>query len=63
MMHWSTVTKNVPAFALVAGTPAKRINWVGKAGVTLMKKSENRFECPKTGQIYIQLENDKLVAE
>ena len=57
----STVVKNVPAFALMAGTPAKRINWVGKAGFPLKEISENKFECPKTGQIYTQIEKDKLV--
>ena len=59
----STVTKNVPAFALVAGTPAKRINWVGKAGIPLTEVTENRFQCPKTGKFYFQKEKDKLVEE
>ncbi len=31
----SVVTKDVPDFALVAGVPATRIRWVGKAGVPL----------------------------
>lgn len=59
----STVVKNVPAFALMAGSPAKRINWVGKAGLPLKKISENQFECPKTGQIYRQLDSETLVIE
>ena len=59
----STVTKDVPAFALVAGTPAKRINWVGKAGVPLTKLSKEKFQCPKTGQLYLLTEKDKLVEE
>ena len=57
----STVTKNVPNFALVAGTPAKRIGWVGKAGIPLKKISESKFECPQTGETYIQTATDKLV--
>ena len=28
----ATVTKDVPAFALMAGTPARRIGWMSKAG-------------------------------
>ena len=59
----STVVKNVPAFALMAGSPAKRINWVGKAGLPLKRISENKFECPKTGQIYRQLDSVTLVIE
>lgn len=50
----STVTKNVPAFALVAGVPAKRIRWVGKAGVPLTDEGAGKFICPKTGARYIQ---------
>ncbi len=56
----STVTKDVPAFALVAGTPAKIINWVGKSGIPLKKISETKFECPKTGEIYVLTSSDKL---
>ena len=57
----STVTKDVPDFALVAGTPSKRIGWVGQAGVPLRKISDNSFECPKTGQTYTQTNTDELV--
>ena len=59
----STVTIDVPAFALVAGSPAKRINWVGKSGIPLKKISENRFECPKTGEIYILTKSEKMELE
>ena len=57
----STVTKDVPEFAMVAGTPSKRIGWVGKAGIPLKKISDYKFECPKTGQTYTQTATDKLV--
>ncbi|MCI9598831.1 MAG: N-acetyltransferase [Firmicutes bacterium] len=33
----ATVTKNVPAYALVAGTPAKQIGWVCECGQRLDK--------------------------
>ena len=52
----STVVKNVPAFALVAGTPAKRIRWVGKAGVPLEKIGEGQYKCPKTGAMYKEID-------
>lgn len=50
----STVTKNIPAFALVAGVPAKQIRWVGKAGIPLTDEGAGQFVCPKTGTRYFQ---------
>jgi len=59
----STVVKDVPAFALVAGTPAKQIGWVGKAGHKLVpvEGKESTFTCPKTGQKYIELDGELKV--
>ncbi len=59
----STVTKDVPAFALVAGVPAKRIRWVGKAGVPLTDDGAGKFICPKTGARYVQRDANTLVEE
>lgn len=56
----SIVTNNVPAFALVAGVPAKRIRWVGKAGVPLTDDGAGNFSCPKTGARYFQRDADTL---
>ena len=56
----STVTKDVPAFALVAGVPAKRIRWVGKAGVPLIDEGAGKFSCPKTGARYLQRDANTL---
>ena len=57
----STVTRNVPAFALMAGVPAKRIRWVGKAGLPLLEKGDGRFSCPKTGAQYFERDVNTLV--
>jgi UDP-2-acetamido-3-amino-2,3-dideoxy-glucuronate N-acetyltransferase len=57
----STVTKNVPAFALVAGVPAKQIRWVGKAGVPLNDEGAGRFRCPKTGARFLQRDAQTLI--
>jgi UDP-2-acetamido-3-amino-2,3-dideoxy-glucuronate N-acetyltransferase len=57
----SVVTKDVPEFALVAGTPAKRIRWVGRAGLPLEDIGDNSFRCPTTGALYKQISSDKLV--
>ena len=59
----AVVTKDVPAFALVAGVPAKRIGWVGRAGVRLEKTDDNHFRCPKDASTYKQISENELVEE
>lgn len=49
----SVVTRDVPDFALVAGVPAKRLGWVGRAGVRLVHDGD-AWVCPQTGDRYIE---------
>ena len=44
----AVVVADVPSFALVAGVPAKRIGWVGRAGEPLTLV-DGRWRCPVTG--------------
>lgn len=50
----SVVVEDVPDFALVAGVPARRLRWVGKAGVPLEQTGEDEWTCPQTGEKYIE---------
>ncbi|MBP2413745.1 acetyltransferase-like isoleucine patch superfamily enzyme [Arthrobacter stackebrandtii] len=52
----SVVTKDVPAFALMAGVPARRLGWVGRAGFPL-KEEGGVWVCPETGAQYIEETN------
>ena len=48
----AVVVRDVPAYALVAGVPAKRIGWVGRAGVRLAEGTDGAWTCPETGEVY-----------
>lgn len=58
----SVVTKDVPAFALMAGVPARRLGWVGKAGFPL-KADGGFWVCPETGSKYVEDGNSLKEAE
>ena len=48
----AVVTKDVPDFALVAGVPARRIGWVGRAGSRLVAEGDRQWRCPVTDERY-----------
>jgi UDP-2-acetamido-3-amino-2,3-dideoxy-glucuronate N-acetyltransferase len=47
----AVVTKDVPAFGLMVGVPARRIGWVGRAGRPLQAE-DGGWVCPETGERY-----------
>ena len=52
----SVVTTNAPAFALMAGVPARRIAWMGRHG----EKLGPDLVCPATGRRYREIGPDQL---
>ncbi|MGH9282026.1 MAG: acyltransferase [Acidimicrobiales bacterium] len=52
----AVVTGDVPAFALMVGCPARRVGWVGHAGLRL----DADLVCPESGRRYIERGPDHL---
>jgi UDP-2-acetamido-3-amino-2,3-dideoxy-glucuronate N-acetyltransferase len=55
----TVVTKNVPAFALVVGNPARQIGWMSEYGHKLHFGADGTAECPESKQVY-KLENNAV---
>ncbi len=58
----AVVTRDVADFALVVGSPARTIGWVGRYGVRLEFDGTGRARCEKTGDVYV-LEDDAVRIE
>jgi UDP-2-acetamido-3-amino-2,3-dideoxy-glucuronate N-acetyltransferase len=52
----AVVVSDVPDFALVVGVPARRIGWVGRAGVQLQQGDDGLWRCPRTGECYQEVD-------
>ncbi|HOL37746.1 MAG TPA: acyltransferase, partial [Rubrivivax sp.] len=57
----AVVSRDVPAYALVAGVPARRIGWMSRHGERLALPASGAGEaaCPATGERY-RLDGDTL---
>jgi UDP-2-acetamido-3-amino-2,3-dideoxy-glucuronate N-acetyltransferase len=53
----AVVTKNIPAFALVVGNPARQIGWVGEFGHRLKFSDDGDAFCSESNQVYKLLNN------
>ena len=49
----AVVVRDVPAYAIVAGVPARRVGWVGRAGVPLVF-TDGTWTCPSTGESFTE---------
>ena len=48
----AVVTKNVPAYALVVGNPARQMGWISAYGHRLEFDQNGRATCPESGEKY-----------
>lgn len=55
----AVVTKNIPAYALVIGNPAKQTGWMSEYGHKLKFNKEGLATCPESGEKYC-LENGSV---
>lgn len=56
----SVVIRDVPHHALMAGSPARQIGWVGRAGFPLERTDDGRWRCPSTGILHVEESTDGL---
>ena len=53
----AVVTKDVPAYALVIGNPARQSGWVSEYGHRLEFNDDNTAVCPESKEVYILIDN------
>ena len=49
----AVVTREVPAYALLVGNPARQLGWMSKYGHRLEFNEQNIATCPESGERYI----------
>ena len=49
----AVVTKEVPAYALVIGNPARQTGWMSEYGLKLKFGPDGKATCPESGQQYL----------
>jgi UDP-2-acetamido-3-amino-2,3-dideoxy-glucuronate N-acetyltransferase len=56
----AVVTRDVPPHALVVGSPARRIGWVGHAGIPLELGDDATWHCLESGRRYREIDDQTL---
>ena len=60
----AVVSRDVPDFAEVVGTPARVVGWVSEVGAALEFDGEGRARCPETGKGYrLSADGGRVMAE
>ncbi len=59
----AVVTKDVPAYALVVGKPAKHIGWMSRFGHRLNFDESSQAVCPESGEKYLLKDNQVSIIE
>ena len=49
----AVITKDVPAYALMVGNPARRIGWMSRCGSKLSFDETGLAKCPESGELYL----------
>lgn len=52
----SVVTRNVPAHALVSGSPARRVGWVSRTGHRMESDDGVIWHCPRSAERYREVD-------
>jgi len=55
----AVVTKDVPAYALVVGNPARQVGWMSEYGHRLDFNEERQATCPESNEVYV-LDNGQV---
>lgn len=58
----SVVTRDVPAFALMIGNPARQAGWVSKAGNRLLFDANGKATCRESGDYMLDLTGVKALS-
>jgi len=59
----TVVTKDVPAYALMVGNPARQLGWMSRFGHRLNFNEQNIAVCPESGEKYRLTENTIKIEE
>ncbi|WP_341838413.1 acyltransferase [Chitinophaga pollutisoli] len=57
----AVVTKNVPAYALLVGNPAKQIGWMSEYGHRLHFGADKVATCPESNEQYELIDNQTVI--
>lgn len=53
----AVVTRDVPDYALMVGSPAKAVGWMGRHGHKLQEQADGSWHCPVSGWRYVKAAN------